>query len=208
MTATCEVTVKKRIYPVESIALNKTNASLMVGDEMPLEATITPSNATDQTITWSSSNPEVVSVDNGNVKALQLGTAVITVTTQDGEKTASCTISVVNIDSLVSANFKNVTVNGSMEFVGSYIKMTAGTKMGISLSNNSTHDITVTDFVLICGLQNVPVDYSINETILPGRKSLNLTVTLVATMYSPIAEFTYRYGDETYKARVQFNGFF
>ena len=78
----------------------------------------------------------------------------------------------------------------------------------VSISNYSTRDITVTGFKMICGLKNVPIEYSINETTVPGGKSLNLTATIVATMYSPIAEFTYTYEGETYTARVQYNGSF
>lgn len=209
-TATCEVIVNKRIYHVENITLNLEIASLMIGDELTLIATISPTNATDKTVTWSSSDPSVVSVDNGQLTALKLGTAVITATTQDGGKTATCVISVVNIDSLVRAKFTNMSVGsgGSMSFVGGYVKLTAGVKMGVSISNYSTRDITVTGFKMICGLQNVPIEYSINETTVPGGKSLKLTATIVATMYSPIAEFTYTYEGETYTARVQYNGSF
>lgn len=209
-TATCEVIVNKRIYHVENITLNIEKASLMIGDELTLIATISPTNATDKTVTWSSSDPSVVSVDNGQLTALKLGTAVITATTQDGGKTASCVISVVNIDSLVRAKFTNMSIGsgGSMSFEGGYVKLTAGVKMGVSISNYSTRDITVTGFKMICGLQNVPIEYSINETTVPGGKSLKLTATIVATMYSPIAEFTYTYEGETYTARVQYNGSF
>ena len=209
-TATCEVIVNKRIYHVENITLNIEEASLMIGDELTLIATISPTNATDKTVTWSSSDPSVVSVDNGQLTAHKLGTAVITATTQDGGKTASCVISVVNIDSLVRAKFTNMSTGsgGSMSFEGGYVKLTAGVKMGVSISNYSTRDITVTGFKMICGLQNVPIEYSINETTVPGGKSLKLTATIVATMYSPIAEFTYTYEGETYTARVQYNGSF
>ena len=209
-TATCEVIVNKRIYHVENITLNIEEASLMIGDELTLIATISPTNATDKTVIWSSSDPSVVSVDNGQLTAHKLGTAVITATTQDGGKTASCVISVVNIDSLVRAKFTNMSTGsgGSMSFEGGYVKLTAGVKMGVSISNYSTRDITVTGFKMICGLQNVPIEYSINETTVPGGKSLKLTATIVATMYSPIAEFTYTYEGDTYTARVQYNGSF
>ena len=54
-----------------------------------------PSNATNQNVTWSSDKPEVATVDaNGKVTAKAAGTATITVTTEDGKKTATCTVTV------------------------------------------------------------------------------------------------------------------
>jgi uncharacterized protein YjdB len=60
-----------------------------------LTATINPSNATDKTVTWKSSNTAIATVDqNGKVTAAEVGSAVITVTTNDGSKTATCSVTV------------------------------------------------------------------------------------------------------------------
>ena len=65
------------------------------GESMQLSATVNPANAMDKTVTWSSSNTAVATVDaNGKVTAVGNGTAVITVTTNDGSKTASVTVTV------------------------------------------------------------------------------------------------------------------
>ena len=197
--------------PVSDIELSHESLDLQEGETVQLIATVIPSDATDKNVVWNSDTPSVATVDqSGLVTAVSSGTAIITATAQDGGKTASCTVSVVNIDSLVSAKFRNISFGngGSMEYEGYYIKVTAGLQMGISLNNNSKHEITVTGFRMICGLTNTPANYSINETEISGGKSLNITVTIPFTMYAPIAEFTYRYGGETYKARVQFNGSF
>ena len=197
--------------PVSDIQLSHTSLDLQEGETAQLIATVIPSDATDKNVVWNSDTPSVATVDqSGLVTAVSSGTAIITATAQDGGKTASCTVSVVNIDSLVSAKFRNISFGngGSMEYEGYYIKVTAGLQMGISLNNNSKHEITVTGFRMICGLTNTTANYSINETEISGGKSLNITVTIPFTMYAPIAEFTYRYGGETYKARVQFNGSF
>ena len=94
-TATCAVTVTASAVAVESVSLNKTELSLIVGAEETLTATVLPENADNKAVTWSSSDESVATVDaNGKVKAIAIGEAVITVTTADGGKTATCTVTV------------------------------------------------------------------------------------------------------------------
>ena len=93
-TATCEVTVNAKVYPVESVSLDRTSAELTEGDELTLAATVKPDNATDKSVVWSSSNSSVASVTEGKVTALKPGSATITVKTVDGGKTATCEVTV------------------------------------------------------------------------------------------------------------------
>lgn len=94
-TATCTVNVRVHIgVPVQSVGLNKTELALEVGKTGTLEAIVEPSDATNKNVTWSSSNSEVATVDNGVVTAVSAGTAIITVTTEDGAKTATCKVTV------------------------------------------------------------------------------------------------------------------
>lgn len=81
---------------VESITLNKTELSLYVGGEEKLTATVEPDNAGDKSLTWSSSDNTVVTVDqNGNIKALKAGTATITAEAVDGSGVkAECVVTV------------------------------------------------------------------------------------------------------------------
>ena len=84
VTAVCKVTVTP--VSVESVQLNKDSVDMEIGGTEQLEAQIIPSNASNQNMTWVSSDPEIVSVDeNGLVTALAEGTAQVTVTTEDGE---------------------------------------------------------------------------------------------------------------------------
>lgn len=84
-----------KIGEVTGVKLNKTELNLYIGDTTKLIATVMPENATNKTVTWESSNPDVVSVDSeGNVKALKEGTATITVTTEEGKFTATVKITV------------------------------------------------------------------------------------------------------------------
>ena len=93
-TATCAVTVTAAPVPVSGVSLNKDSTSLTVGDTETLTATITPDNATNKNVTWSSDTPSVASVNNGVVTAVAPGTATITATTVDGGFTAICTVTV------------------------------------------------------------------------------------------------------------------
>lgn len=80
------------------MSLNKATASIAVGDDETLEATVTPANATVKTVTWSSSDSTVASVDStGKVTGEAAGSATITVTTVDGNKTDSCTVTVTSV---------------------------------------------------------------------------------------------------------------
>lgn len=92
-TATSAITVAA--IPVASVSVSPTTASLYAGNTQQLLATIAPANATNKTVTWSSSNTGVATVNSsGLVTAVSAGTANITVTTQDGSKTAIAAITV------------------------------------------------------------------------------------------------------------------
>ena len=81
---------------VSAVAVSPTTATIKVGESTTLSATITPSDATDKTVTWSTSDEKVATVDAGKVTAVAEGSATITVTTKDGGKTATCTVTVSN----------------------------------------------------------------------------------------------------------------
>ncbi len=98
ITATCYVTVNnssQQLIPVTSISLNKTSATLEIDNTLNLTATIYPNNATDKSVSWSSSNSSIVTVENGTITAVGYGSATITVSTIDGNKTATCLVEVV-----------------------------------------------------------------------------------------------------------------
>lgn len=110
----CDCTIVSGIVAVSKIALNKTSTMILADYSEQLEETITPSNATNQNIIWSSSNNSVASVDSsGKVTAISNGSAVITVTSVDGNKTASCTCIVSDTDisvESVSLNKESTTI--------------------------------------------------------------------------------------------------
>ena len=95
--ATCSVIVNNPIIKVTAVSLNKTADSLIVGETDTLLATINPTKATNKAVAWTSSDDNIATVDNtGNITAVSAGIAIITVTTEDGSKTATCTVTVNN----------------------------------------------------------------------------------------------------------------
>lgn len=90
------VVKEKEIVKPENITLNHSDLTLTLGVEWNLIHKITPENCDNKTVTWSSSAPEIVSVDNGKIKALQVGEANITVTTVLENKTATCKVKVID----------------------------------------------------------------------------------------------------------------
>lgn len=103
--------------PVESVSLSHTELSLTEGDTGTLTATVKPDNATNKDVTWSSDNPSVATVNNGVVTAVSKGAATITVTTEDGNKTATCKVTVTHGPlTHVSEKAPTCTADGNEEY--------------------------------------------------------------------------------------------
>jgi uncharacterized protein YjdB len=82
---------------VTGVTVTPSSASVLVGSTQQLTATISPSDATNQSVSWSSSNPAIATVStSGLVTGIAAGSATITVTTQDGNKTATSNITVTS----------------------------------------------------------------------------------------------------------------
>ncbi len=114
ISGTCQVNV--RFYPATGIALDKNSLLMGVGDSGTLSATINPSNASDKTVTWTSSDPSVATVDNnGTVMAKAEGTTTITASTHNG-LTAQCMVTVDNNYHMVS--FSANGGSGEPSFIG------------------------------------------------------------------------------------------
>lgn len=110
-TASCKVTVNKKVIAAESVSLDKTELSLFEGESAKLAATVKPDNASDKTITWSSGSPEIASVDQeGNVKAIKAGSA--TITAKASEKQATCQVTVQEKPKVTSITIKTDSFNG------------------------------------------------------------------------------------------------
>lgn len=108
-SASCAVTVAKKVIPVESIELSKSTLALVKGESEILVATVKPDDATDPTVTWASSDEKVASVDaDGKVVAIGGGSAVITAKAESQE--ATCTVNVTVPVEGVSLDQNAVTI--------------------------------------------------------------------------------------------------
>ena len=99
-SASCEVTVNKKVIAVTGVKLSAASMTLREGEKGTLTATVEPANATNKNVEWWTSDLDVVSVtstsggSNGYVEARGAGKATVTVKTEDGEFSASCEITV------------------------------------------------------------------------------------------------------------------
>ena len=122
--------------PVTGITLNRTSITLGQGATEQLMATVTPSNATNQSVTWTSSSSIVATVSqSGLVTGIGLGSATITATTVDGNKTATCSV--------------NVTSSGSSGGSG----------------GNGSYTVVVSSSATVDSGNNLNIDFSVDRAL-------------------------------------------
>lgn len=102
-----EISGTKINIDVTGVSLNKKNLSLTKNSEYTLTATITPSDATNKKLIWKSDKEDVATVDNGKVTAKSVGTATITVTTEDGKFSDTCKVTVTEKPNTTDDSSKN-----------------------------------------------------------------------------------------------------
>ena len=98
------LTIQSATVPVTGVKLNTETLELFTSNTATLTATVQPGNATNKNVTWSSNNAEVATVEGGTVTAVGAGETTITVQTQDGNHTATCTVKVTQSAYSISAD--------------------------------------------------------------------------------------------------------
>lgn len=131
----CTIKVVERSVEITSLKLTKSTAEVRAGEKVELNTIITPNNATNQKITWTSSDPSVATVSYGTVTTLKAGTVTITATSNNG-KTATCTITV--LERLVPVT----KVSLSTTFISLYIGQTEKISATVTPSDASNKTIT------------------------------------------------------------------
>jgi len=132
---------------VTGVTLNESNLSLSVGGSETLTATVAPTNATNKVVAWSSSNSNVATVSDGSVIAIAKGTATITVTTADGNKTAHCAVT--------------VTQSGGGEPIEPFVAVDSITNAPTTTKTNE--DLTLTGTVNPSNATNKTITWTIKE---------------------------------------------
>lgn len=94
----CACNKEPQSIPVSSVTIDKNSVSIYEGESTVLTATVSPENASDKTVSWTSSDQSVATVTDGKITALKAGSATITVKTNDGGKTANCKVDVLSVD--------------------------------------------------------------------------------------------------------------
>jgi O-glycosyl hydrolase len=158
--------------PVTGVTLDQASMSLNIGATTTLAAAVAPDNATNKAVTWSSSNPAVVSVDsNGTLTAVGVGTATVTVTTTDGSKTADCTVEVLPVLDQVTLSADKTAITSAS---------TAALSVGGIMSDGSQADLSQAQIVYTSDNEQVAkVDGSgIVTAIGEGKAAVKASVSL------------------------------
>ncbi|WP_375179103.1 M6 family metalloprotease domain-containing protein [Enterococcus rotai] len=167
--ATSKIIVKEPVVPVTGISIMPTIKELSIGAKETLQATVTPENATNKKVTWSSSDQSVVTIsENGEVTGKSAGQVTITAKTVDGNKEAKSVIKVIDDD---PDDHGDTGETATKINVGEVVKGKI----------NSSSDIDVFEMKLESG---------VNQTIVlesPNNYIPKWTVRLNSTWFGPFA---------------------
>ncbi len=177
------------LFAVNGITLNQTTANINVGSTQQLIATVSPSNASNQLISWTTSIAAIATVNSsGLITAVCAGSATITATTLDGNKSAICTLTVTN--PVISINSITVSPTTAAITTGSAQQLTAT----ISPSDASNKTISWTsDNTTIASINANGLVTAIAEgsaTITATTQDGNKTATCLLTITNPVVSVT------------------
>lgn len=173
--ATCSVTVTDAVVPVETVTLNETAVDVEVGSTYQLTATVSPSNATNNKVTWSSKNESVVKVSaTGLLSAVKVSEAPVTVTATADGKSATCAVTVkdipINKKYYISEVNQNVNIQtyklntgDKTDYLGSIDRLQVGTDNGFDMKPSLLVYSEETDLPVDSSVWTYPYEYKIEE---------------------------------------------
>ena len=178
--AQCQVVVS---VAVSGLLINPAELSLDEGESKTITAVISPSDATDQEVIWESSDTDIATVDGGRVTGVKAGIAVITATTNDGGKTASCTVTVIAHAKSVSLNKASLRLEkGASETLQATVLPENTTNKSIIWSSSNTSIATVSDNGKVIAVG--PGNATILAKTVDGGKQAECSVTVIVSVAS------------------------
>jgi len=171
-------TACKKDIPVADITLNYEELTLISGDTIMLIATVQPNDATNKTVIWTSSNSAVATVNSeGMVTAIAIGEATITATIQDGNKTATCSVSVGIPVTGITLNYEELTlIPGDTLTLIATVQPDDATNKTVTWTSSNPEVATVNEEGLITAVANGEV--TIIATTRDGDKIATCAVTV------------------------------
>ena len=208
--ATMKVDMKQTVA-VTGVSLDKNSITVAKGKTEKLTATVSPSNATDKTVTWSSSKTSVATVSSdGVVTGVAPGNAVITVTTNDGGKTATCNVTVTNTVKKIEFTVREAQQEGDYEYDATedVYHMCPGQVAYITYTTyyaDGTSDYCKGGKLSVVSGSGISVSgYNVSCTASGKTATLRLTSTENSSVYS---EMTFKTWDPVQSISLVFGGY-
>lgn len=186
------------IYQKAALSIAPTEIELMEGDTYSLQLT----NNTNQSVTWSSSNTSVATVNNsGVVTGVSKGNATITVKTADGKYFAKATVAVGDITNFITAR----SGASSIVMVNNLIQY--GSSLGWIFTNNSTKTVKLKSLQLVDGATGSEGNIMDVNAEVPGGSSVSNSTTIgLLGIHTPVTcRFRYEYKGKEYMTTAVFN---
>ena len=163
---------------VSGVALDKKVATINVGKTVTVKATVTPANAANKTLSWTSSNTKIATVSNGVVKGVKAGRVVITAKTTDGSNiSATCTVTVKQPVTSISLSKKATMYTGKKLTLKAKVNPANASNKALTWKSSNTKIAKVASNGVVTGVKAGTV--KITATAKDGsRKSATCTVTV------------------------------
>lgn len=163
---------------VSGVALNKKVATINVGKTVTVKATVTPANADNKTLVWTSSNTKIATVSNGVVKGVKAGRVIITAKTTDGSNiSATCTVTVKQPVTRISLSKKATMYTGKKLTLKAKVNPANASNKALTWKSSNTKIAKVASNGVVTGVKAGRV--KITATAKDGsRKSATCTVTV------------------------------
>lgn len=163
---------------VSGVALDKNVATVNVGKKVTVKATVTPANADNKTLDWTSSNTKIATVSNGVVKGVKAGRVIITAKTTDGSNiSATCTVTVKQPVTSISLSKKATMYTGKKLTLKAKVNPANASNKALTWKSSNTKIAKVASNGVVTGVKAGTV--KIIATAKDGsRKSATCTVTV------------------------------